>query len=158
MIEDSLVPRPPSFTFTIIHGSGRPTKNGKAWEHSSRERRQWMQGGCRGGRGPTAKTTHWIIRLSALSQFLESRRYHDRKYLSLPAKNSLSSLVYIHSYLYVGPSPLHHLASTDVMNVPRPSPFFASRVYCERKWGRPGNEARWRRRRPQCNPSVEDLS
>ena len=49
--------------------------------------------------------------------------------------------------LAVGPLPPYvHLASTDVvhvMNAPRPSPFFtgAPVYYCERKRGRPGNEA-----------------
>ena len=38
----SLVPRPPPFfvfwfSFSIIHGSGRAQKTGKAWEHLSRE-------------------------------------------------------------------------------------------------------------------------
>ena len=38
----SLVPRPPPFfvlrfSFSIIHGSGRARKTGKAWEHLSRE-------------------------------------------------------------------------------------------------------------------------
>jgi len=38
----SLVPRPPLFfvlwfAFSIIHGSGRAQKTGKAWEHLSRE-------------------------------------------------------------------------------------------------------------------------
>ena len=41
----SLVPRPPlffvlQFAFSIIHGSGRARKTGKAWEHLSRD---WCQ-------------------------------------------------------------------------------------------------------------------
>jgi len=48
---DTTVPRPPRFfvlrfAFSIIHGSGRARKTGKAWEHLSCERRlvdaRWM--------------------------------------------------------------------------------------------------------------------
>ena len=48
--QDKLAPRLPPFfvfrlVFSIIHGSGRMAKTGKAWSHSQRE---WTQDGCRG--------------------------------------------------------------------------------------------------------------
>ena len=50
----SLIPRPPPFfvlrfAFSIIHGSGRARKTGKAWEHLSRDDVWWTRGGRRGG-------------------------------------------------------------------------------------------------------------
>lgn len=54
-----------------------------------------------GGRGPTTKTTHWIIRLNTVQQFW--------------------TLVSI--WLSARP-PIIHLASSHMMNAPRPSPFF----------------------------------
>ena len=150
-MKDSLVPRPPLFAFTIIHGSTDEKRGRPGRIHHMNN-----VGGCEVDvrrEGPHCKTTHWIIRSSALSQFWESKHYRDRKY-SPPARNSLSR----HAYCMLAPPPYVHLASAHLMNAPRPSLSFTSRVYCECKRGRPGNEAKWRMKRAQYNPSVEDLS
>ena len=49
----SLVPGPPlffilRFAFSIIHGSGKARKMGKAWEHHHVNDVRWMRGGRRG--------------------------------------------------------------------------------------------------------------
>ena len=58
----SLVPRPPpffvlQFLFSIIHGSGRVRKTGKAWNTYHVNDVWWTQGGRRGG------VTHQSIRV-----------------------------------------------------------------------------------------------
>ena len=77
---------------------------------------RWMRGGLDvGGRGPTDKTMHWIIRSSALLQFrtpdgsvIETTRL-DRKKLTFKFS--------IHIFEYWPLPPM----STHVMNAPRPS-------------------------------------
>ena len=68
---------------------------------------RWTWGGRRGV-GPNYQTMHWIIRSSALSQVW------------------IPDLIMIET---TAPSPPYvHLTSTHVMNAPRPSPVFCSRV------------------------------
>ena len=57
------------FVFTIIHGSGRPAKNGEGLRAFLNDIR-WTPGGCGGEGGEaTANATYWIICSSALPQF-----------------------------------------------------------------------------------------
>ena len=68
----SLVPRPPPFfflrfAFSIIHGSGRARKTGKAWEQVNDVR--WTRGGHRWGRGSysrAATNREWRLLNSVL--------------------------------------------------------------------------------------------
>ena len=71
----SLAPRPPPFfvvrfAFSIIHGSGRAQKTGKAWSHSSRE---WTQGGHR-DEGPNHKNNALVHPFKRSTAVLDLRR------------------------------------------------------------------------------------
>ena len=100
-----------------------------------------------GGRGPTGKTTHRTILSSALPRF-RTPDLSVMEVLVLSGKKlAFKFSTYIFEYRLL--PPYVHLASTHVMNAPRPSPCFcrpsALMYYCERKRkvkrGRPGTEA-----------------
>ena len=69
------------FVFTIIHGSGRSVKMGKAWEHSSREWCQVDVGGA--GVQPPKQRTASSIQVLYCSFGLQT--------LAWPVRNSLST-------------------------------------------------------------------
>ena len=96
--------------FSIIHGSGRAWKTGKAWSHSSCE---WTQGGHR-EEGPNCKNNALVHPFKRSTTVLDLRRSRGRNYSSSPVRNSLFK--FIHTYLNIAPSPLCHfcvhLAST----------------------------------------------
>ena len=67
----SFVPRSLPFfvlrlAFSIIHGSGRARKTGKAWEHLSRDDVRWTWGGPWVGQFPISSTDAINLRASFL--------------------------------------------------------------------------------------------
>ena len=136
----SLVPRPPPFcvlrfVFSIIHGSGRARKMGKAWFHSSREND--VRGGI------NRKNVYIALSKNRLSG---SPNAHETwPVQKIQSKNTVwssdwqvqSSLTRLQVYAYsklLGWSPPHYIIFvstsrppdvTHVMNETRPSPFFA---------------------------------
>ena len=105
----------------------------------------WMASSGRkvdvGRRGPTAKTTHWIVFLSALLQFWTWEGTESGLKLLVWLKlfvftnKKLAFWVYLIHIWISAPPPYIYLMSTRVMNEIRPSPFFtmssASVYYAE---------------------------
>ena len=126
----SLVPRPPPFivlrfSFSIIHGSRRARKTGKAWEHLSREWRLVDARWTYGGRGPRSNNAlDFIIECSNDSQDSWGSQYWQNS-TSL-VRNSLYRL--LHELVDGQCPPYVHLASTRCHSRDRCSQAFP--VFC----------------------------
>ena len=147
----SLIPRPPPFfvlrfAFSIIHRSGRVRKTGKAWSHPWREWCQvdvrWTSGGSENdirGRRPTAKTTHWIIRSSALPQMLAWS-----KLLAFTGKKLALQVYSLHTWILAPPTTstdVTHVMDETLLSHSSASEYYIERKPKNKKQGRPGNEA-----------------
>ena len=114
-----------SYSFSIIHGSGRAWKTGKAWEHLSHEWRLVDARWTYGGRGPHSNNIlDFIIERSNDSQ--DSWGSQDRQYSTSLVRNLLYRLLHT-SWLMGNAPPTSTSRPPDVIHVigvPRPSPFF----------------------------------
>ena len=138
-----------SVSFSIIHGSGRARKTGKAWEHLSCEWRLVDARWTLGGRGLCSNNVlDFIIERSNDSQDSWGSQY--RQYSTSLVRNSLYRLLHTSWLMGNAPPPYIHLASTRRLSRDRCSQAFPviralPLLYWtkpkNKKRGRPGNEA-----------------
>ena len=146
----SLVPRPSLFffvlwfAFSIIHGSGRPWKTGKALSHPSREWRQadarWTQ---KWGDQPQKQGTGSYVRALYRTSGLKTLAWS--KLLTFTGKKLAFGVYSLHFLNIISSSGVHSHDKWDqaflVFLRSSASVYYTERKPKNKKWGRPGNEA-----------------